>query len=97
MLTDATNRLGKQRLVGAYSLHFQAETQEADRVAVSQPRKPCELCSLFQDRKGHANSHVLATCFANPLNKQCKPRVARMRMQAHNKIDFKDQMPELVK
>ena len=84
-------------MVGTYSSHFQAEMQEADRVAVSQPRKPCELCSLFPDRKGHANSHMLAICFANPLNKQCKLGVARMRRQALKEIDFKDQMPEWVK
>ena len=71
--------------------------KEVDRVTVNQPRRPCELCSLFPDRKGHANSHVLATCFANPLNKQCKPGVARMRMQALKETDFKDQTPEWVK
>ena len=71
--------------------------QESDRVVVNQPRRPCELCSLFPDRKGHANGHVLATCFANPLNKQFKPGVARMRMQALKEMNFKDQMPEWVK
>ena len=55
------------------------------------------MCSLFLDRKGHANSHVLNTCFANPLNKKCKPGVARMRMQASKEIDFNDQTPEWVK
>ena len=97
MMTEATNRLGKLRSVGAYFLHFQAEMQKADRVAVNQPRKPCELCSLFPDRRGHANSHMLATCFANPLNKQCKPWVARVRMQALKEINFKDKKPEWVK
>ena len=90
MMTKAMNRLGNRRLVGAYSSHFQAEMQEADRVMINQPRRPCELCSLFPDRKGHANSHMLATCFTNPLSKQCKPGVARMRMQALKEIDFKD-------
>ena len=97
MMTEAKNKLGKQRSVGAYFSHFQAEIQEADRVAVNQPRRPCELYSLFPERKGHANSQMLATCFANPLNKQCKPGVARMYMQALKEIDFKDQTPEWVK
>ena len=52
---------------------------------------------MFPDTKAHANSHVIATCFANPLYKQCILGVTGICMQALKEIDFKDQTPEWVK
>ena len=79
-LGDASTRVTRRRSVGAYQSHCHMEERDKERHAVNKPRTPCELCMLFPDRKGHANSHTLSTCFANPLNKACKPGVARMRM-----------------
>ena len=79
-LGDAGARVTRRRSVGAYQSHCHMEELDKERYALNKPRTPCELWMLFPDRKGHANSHTLSTCFANLLNKAYKPGVARMRM-----------------